>query len=148
MESDRLPDSLRERSPVALSNGPVSQKSQGPENNENFESVPFEPRAGRKETQRVQRPDYGIPPVSEGRSPRPNPFVTKRKKAPVRALAQIREVKVAEGMGLAANPLYVTGAKLRATWPAMRLWRCVYCLLKLGSVGGRFGQGVVRAGLR
>ena len=42
----------------------------------------------------------------------------------------------------------VTGAKLRATWPAMRLWRCVYCLLKLGSVGGRFGQGVVRAGLR
>jgi len=75
MKFDRLPDSLRERAPVALPNRPVSQKSQGAENKENFESVPFEPRAGRKETQRVQRPNYGNPPVSEGRSPRPNPFV-------------------------------------------------------------------------
>ena len=43
----------------------------------------------------------------------------------------------------------VTGAKLRATWPAMRLRRCVYCSFKLrGSVGGRFGEGMARAGLR
>jgi hypothetical protein len=108
VDGDRLPDSLRERALVALPNRPVSQKSQGPENKENFESAPFEPRAGRKETQRVQRPDYGIWSVSGGRSPRPNPFVTKRKKAPVRALAQIREVKVAETKGYYANRPIIT----------------------------------------
>ena len=71
-----------------------------------FESVSIWAKGGWKETLGVQRPIPAEMPVSESRMASLNPFETKRKKAPQGTSSRVCNVQVAEGMGLAANPLY------------------------------------------
>jgi hypothetical protein len=71
-----------------------------------FESVSIWMKGGWKETQGVQRPISAKKPVSESRMAWLNTFETKRKKAPHWTSSRVCDVQVAEGVGLAANPLY------------------------------------------
>lgn len=56
---------------------------------------PIRARFARLETKAVQRLETGVSPVSEVRSPRPNPFETKRKKAPMGASSRVRDMIMA-----------------------------------------------------
>ena len=63
-------------------------------------------KGGWKETRGIQRPISAKPPVSESRMASLNPFETKRKKALSGASSRVRDVQVAEGMGLTSNLLH------------------------------------------
>jgi hypothetical protein len=71
----------------------------------NFECALFPRKGARKETRGVQRPIFGQAPGSEGRMPPLNHFETKRKKAPNGAPSRIRDLNLAERMGLGTNSL-------------------------------------------
>ena len=72
-----------------------------------FESVSLSMKGEWKETRGVQRPILGETPVSESRMAWLNPFQTKRKKAPSGTSSRVRDVQVAEGMGLESNALHL-----------------------------------------
>jgi hypothetical protein len=72
-----------------------------------FESVSILVKGGWKEAQGVQRPILAETPVSESRMASLNPFETKRKRALTGASSRVRDVQVAEGMGLRSYLLQI-----------------------------------------
>ena len=92
----RPSDSKRIFLSVALSKKTLAQNRQTIVIKYYFESVLLKAQGGRLETNAVQRPILTVLAVSEGRSPRLNPFETKRKKGPVKAHHRFRQVKVAD----------------------------------------------------
>lgn len=96
-------------------NSGVVRKWQNLEITAFFPTEPNRARFARFETKAVQRPKIGVSPVSEVRIPPPNPFETKRKKAPSGASSRVRELKVAEGASdkLSSKPFRLRPPRLK-----------------------------------